>query len=91
MSDLHTSFQKAALEVKSLKQKPSNDELLHLYAFYKQGTDGEITGSRPGLFDLKGRAKFDAWTGLKGTPKDTAMKKYIDLVQSLKTRYGVQT
>ena len=57
--------------------------LLGLYGLYKQATEGDVSGSRPGVFDLKGRAKFDAWAGRKGTSKDDAMKKYVALVGKL--------
>lgn len=76
-------FKKAAEEVKTLKSKPSNETLLQLYSLYKQASDGDVTGSRPGILDLKGRAKFDAWTALKGTQKNVAQDRYIKLVQEL--------
>ena len=86
MSELETEFQKAAKDVQALPQKPSNDDLLQLYAYYKQSTEGEVKGGRPGLLDLKGRAKFDAWSRLKGTSKEIAMKEYVALVQTLQKR-----
>jgi diazepam-binding inhibitor (GABA receptor modulator, acyl-CoA-binding protein) len=83
MSDLATKFEAAQKRVKELTKTPSNDELLELYAFYKQATSGDVAGSRPGMLDLKGRAKFDAWTKKKGTGKDDAMTKYVALVDRL--------
>ena len=50
--------------------------------------EGDVTGSRPGMLDLKGRAKFDAWAKRKGSSKDDAMKKYVALVDSLATELG---
>lgn len=76
-------FKKAAADVMNLKSRPLNDDLLKLYALYKQATEGDVKGSRPGLFDLKGRAKFDAWSLLKGTSFEQASKDYVDLVQKL--------
>jgi diazepam-binding inhibitor (GABA receptor modulating acyl-CoA-binding protein) len=35
-------FDKAAEDVKNLKQTPSDDELLELYALYKQATVGDV-------------------------------------------------
>jgi diazepam-binding inhibitor (GABA receptor modulating acyl-CoA-binding protein) len=61
----------------------STDTLLELYALYKQGTTGDVQGSRPGFTDIKGRKKFDAWTSRKGLSKDQAMIAYVDLVDSL--------
>lgn len=83
MSDLKKKFDAAAKAVQKLAQRPSNEQLLELYALFKQATDGDVTGSRPGMFDLKGRAKFDAWAGKKGTAADSAMKAYVALVTKL--------
>jgi diazepam-binding inhibitor (GABA receptor modulator, acyl-CoA-binding protein) len=83
MSDLAATFEDAQTRVKKLTKTPSNDDLLQLYALYKQGTAGDVTGSRPGMLDLKGRAKFDAWTKTKGTSKEDAMTKYVALVDKL--------
>ena len=82
------AFQSAAQRVKGLKKSPSNDELLQLYALYKQGTSGDVTGSRPSAFKLKDRAKYDAWAKLKGTGKDDAQGKYIALVDGLVAKLG---
>lgn len=84
MTDLKSRFETAAKEAQSLAKKPDNDTLLQLYALYKQATVGDVTGSRPGLFDAVGRAKYDAWAKTKGTTKDAAMQKYVDLVEKLK-------
>jgi acyl-CoA-binding protein len=83
MSDLAAKFEDAQKRAKDLKKTPSNDDLLQLYAFYKQATAGDVSGSRPGMLDMKGRAKFDAWTKTKGTSKDDAMTKYVALVDRL--------
>jgi acyl-CoA-binding protein len=58
--------------------------LLKLYALYKQGSEGDVEGKRPGFTDMVGRAKYDAWAAIKGTSQDDAMQQYIDLVNSLK-------
>jgi acyl-CoA-binding protein len=83
MSDLEARFTDAQARVKTLTKAPSNDDLLELYAFYKQATSGDVSGSRPGMMDFKGRAKFDAWATKKGTAKDAAMTKYVALVDRL--------
>lgn len=84
MSNLKTQFETAVADSKKLSERPSNDILLKLYALYKQSTEGDVTGKRPGFTDLVGRAKFDAWAAAKGTATDAAMQQYIDLVHSLK-------
>ena len=67
---------------------PESDTLLELYALYKQGTAGDVSGSRPGMMDFKGRAKYDAWAKRKGTTKDAAMEAYVALVDRLSGRPG---
>ncbi|MGK7388953.1 MAG: acyl-CoA-binding protein [Candidatus Cyclobacteriaceae bacterium M2_1C_046] len=81
-------FDKAAKEVNELTQKPTNQELLNLYALYKQATEGDVTGDRPGGFDFKGIAKHDAWGELRGISKEDARDKYIEFVDSLKSKYS---
>ena len=84
MSDLKVKFEAAAADSKKLAERPSNDVLLQMYGLYKQGSEGDCEGKRPGFTDMVGRAKYDAWAAIKGTSKNDAMKKYIALVNSLK-------
>ena len=84
MSALKKKFEAAVVDSKKLPERPSNDVLLQLYALYKQSTDGDVEGKRPGFTDMVGRAKYDAWAAIKDTSTDDAMKRYIDLVNSLK-------
>lgn len=79
---LTDEFKKAAEEAKGLPSQ-SNETLLRLYALFKQAESGDISSKRPGMLDLRGRAKWDAWSKLKGTSQDEAMKAYIDLVSEL--------
>ena len=81
--ELPQRFEDAQKRVKTLTSAPSNDTLLELYALYKQATAGDVEGKRPGMLDLKGRAKYDAWAGKKGTAKDKAMESYVALVDKL--------
>lgn len=83
MSELAARFEDAQARVKKLTRTPSTDDMLELYALYKQATTGDVTGSRPGMLDLKGRAKFDAWAKKKATTKDDAMGRYVALVEKL--------
>ena len=80
---LQQTFEQAAKDIKNLSRRPDNQELLTLYALYKQATDGDVTGKRPGMLDVKGRAKYDSWTKQKGTQSDQAKEEYIDLVKQL--------
>ena len=81
-------FEAVQTRVKTLKSTPAPDELLELYALFKQGTVGDVSGSRPGMLDFKGRAKYDAWQGKKGTGKDAAQQSYVTLVEQLVKKYG---
>ena len=81
-------FESAQKRVNELSKRPGNDELLNLYALYKQGTAGDVAGKRPGMLDVKGRAKYDAWASKKGTSQDEAMASYVKLVDDLAQRYG---
>ncbi|MDT8307624.1 MAG: acyl-CoA-binding protein [Anaerolineae bacterium] len=84
MDDLQSRFEQAAAEVQGIATRPSNEVLLKLYALYKQSTAGDVSGKRPGITNLAGRAKYDAWQGVKGMPRAEAMEAYIGLVDELK-------
>jgi acyl-CoA-binding protein len=80
---LQEDFEAAQARVKGLSAAPSSDVLLELYGLFKQATAGDVTGSRPGMMDFKGRAKYDAWSSRKGMSRDAAMRAYIDTARSL--------
>lgn len=84
MSNLKSRFDQAAGDIKLLAERPDNDTLLKLYALYKQGAEGDVSGPKPGFFDFVGTAKYEAWAKLKGTKSDDAMQKYVDLVDKLR-------
>ena len=84
--DLKALFEQSLLDAKKLPSRPGNDDMLSLYAFYKQATSGDVSGERPGFMDFVGGAKFDAWQKLKGDTPEGAMQKYIDKVDALKAR-----
>ena len=83
-TDLNSRFQQAAADSKTLPKRPDNNTLLKLYALYKQATTGDVSGSRPGGFDMEGKLKYDAWAKQKGKTKEAAMQEYIDLIEGLK-------
>jgi acyl-CoA-binding protein len=84
MSQLPAAFEAAVADSKQLPEKPDNMTLLQIYALYKQATAGDVEGKRPGFTDMVGRAKFDAWAGLKGKSTAEAQQEYVDLIESLK-------
>lgn len=81
---LKEDFEQASVESKQLPERPSDENMLKIYALYKQASAGDVTGDRPGLFDFVAGAKYDAWAGLKGKSQEEAMQEYIDLINKLK-------
>ncbi|ETE61511.1 Acyl-CoA-binding protein [Ophiophagus hannah] len=86
---LQADFEAAAEKIKKLKSKPTDDELKELYGLYKQATVGDINIECPGMLDLKGRAKWEAWNLKKGISKDDAMKTYISKANEMIQKYGI--
>ena len=84
MATLEQQFATAQNDVQSLSERPDNDTLLELYSFYKQATEGDVSGDKPGAFDFKARAKYEAWEARKGMKREVAMKAYVRLVEHLK-------
>ncbi|XP_076647829.1 acyl-CoA-binding protein homolog [Halictus rubicundus] len=84
---LDQKFEEAAEATKKFTKRPTDDELLKLYGLYKQGTTGDVNTSRPGMMDLKGKAKWDQWKSNEGMSKDKAKEEYIKLVDSLTAKY----
>jgi acyl-CoA-binding protein len=83
MADLKKQFEAAVANSKSLTERPDNGTLLKIYALYKQASTGDNAEKRPGFVDMVGRAKWDAWNGLKGVTTKDAMKQYVELIESL--------
>ncbi|KAF7691943.1 acyl-CoA-binding domain-containing protein 7 [Silurus meridionalis] len=86
---LQAEFEKIATDIKQLKTRPSDQELLDLYGLYKQATVGDINIDAPGMMDRKGKAKWDAWNSRKGISTDDAMTAYIGIAKELINKYGM--
>jgi len=84
MANLKAAFEAAVAQSKQLPEKPDNMTLLKIYSLYKQATEGDVQGKRPGFADMVGRAKYDAWAAVQGKSADEAMQEYVDLIESLK-------
>ncbi len=84
MSDLDEQFQAAVAASTELKTKPDQETMLKLYSLFKQATEGDVEGKRPGFTNPVGRAKYDARKELVGIPSDQAKQDYVALVDSLK-------
>lgn len=83
MTDINDNFEQAAVAAKSLPAKPDNETLLKLYALYKQGSSGDVSGEKPGFFGFVAATKYEAWEGFKGLGQDEAKQQYTDLVKKL--------
>lgn len=83
MTDIKSTFEKAAVASKSIPTRPDNDTMLKLYALFKQGSSGDVSGDKPGFFDFVATAKYEAWEQIKGLSSDDAMQQYTDLVVKL--------
>jgi acyl-CoA-binding protein len=81
---LQENFNSAVSQSKDLPSRPSNEDLLQLYALFKQATEGDVSGDKPGGFDFKAIAKYSAWEEKKGMDKEKAMQEYVNLVEHLK-------
>jgi diazepam-binding inhibitor (GABA receptor modulator, acyl-CoA-binding protein) len=84
-NELGIQFEDAAKRAQQLGKRPDNESMLMLYSLYKQATVGDVSGKRPGFTDFVGRAKYDAWSKLKGKRSEDAMQAYIDLVNNLES------
>lgn len=85
---LKEDFDAAVQNVTKLSRRPDNEALLDLYGLFKQATEGDVTGSRPGMLDIKGRKKYDAWASRRGMNRDMAMEAYVGLVRRLQSTHG---
>ena len=85
---LNDDFQAAVARSKELPERPANDQLLALYALFKQATDGDVSGDKPGMFDFVAKAKYDAWAEKEGMSAEDAMQAYVDLVNKLEQSMG---
>jgi len=81
--ELQERFEAAVANSKNLSERPSNDILLKIYSLFKQATEGDVQGDRPGGFDFKAIAKYNAWNNQQGKSKDECMTEYVALIESL--------
>ena len=86
--DLYLEFENSAKEINELKKKPDNEELLNLYGLYKQAKFGNNKSSKPSIFNIKDKLKWESWEKQKGKGKIKSCKEYINLVEELKNKYN---
>lgn len=82
-----TNLEEAVALTQKFTSRPGNEELLKLYGLYKQATEGDNVGERPGGFDFKAAAKYNSWLTFKGKTKEEATQAYLDLVEELSKKY----
>lgn len=87
MGSFDEDFNKAVEDVRTLTKRPTDEELLDLYALFKQATEGDNTTPKPSMFNLKAKYKWEAWTKLKGQTSDLAKENYIKKVAELLEKY----
>lgn len=85
---LQEKFAEAQAKVKTLTRRPENEELLDLYALYKQATEGDNQSDEPGMFDIKEKFKWKQWDSKRGMSSTDAMNAYIQLVETLLKKYS---
>lgn len=78
-----SDFEAAVASVNAATTDPGNDTKLRLYALYKQATEGDASGKRPGFTNPVGRAKYDAWAKLAGTSPEDAEAAYVEVAADL--------
>lgn len=86
--NIDLDFKTAAEKIKTLNIHPKDEELLELYGFYKQATQGDINITRPGFWDLKGKAKWDSWNLKKGLTTSEAEDQYVKYVIFMLGKYA---
>ncbi|XP_021095582.1 LOW QUALITY PROTEIN: acyl-CoA-binding domain-containing protein 4 [Heterocephalus glaber] len=74
-------FRAAVSVIQSLPRtgsyRPSYEEMLRFYSYYKQATLGPCLAPRPGFWDPIGRYKWDAWHSLGRMSRAQAMSAYV--------------
>ena len=76
-------FAGARKKVEELYTRMDNKTIRKVYAYYKQATEGDISGKRPSALRFRDRVKFDAWSSISGMSREDAKSAYIDLVNDL--------
>ena len=83
MTDLLAKFESSVNQVTNgtPKKKSSQELKLEFYALFKQATEGDVSTSKPSIFDMVAFAKWNAWNKLKGQSKEQAMEAYVARVE----------
>jgi len=82
--ELEQQFQEALKRSDAMPTQPPNVQLA-LYGLFKQATKGDVTGKRPGMMEMRKRAKYDAWANHRGCSAVDAMRAYVAKIDELNT------
>lgn len=92
MQDIRKRFDDVVAKVRSAPAdgpfRPDNEMKLRMYALYRQACDGDVQGKRPGMLDVVGRFKYDAWAAVGGMAREEAMRRYVAEVEAVERKYG---
>lgn len=81
--ELETKFNKACDYLQHLVNQLEASQLLEFYGLYKQATIGPCNTSKPGIFSMNARAKWNAWNDLSTMNKETAMQTYVSKLDEI--------
>ncbi|MEU9712403.1 acyl-CoA-binding protein [Streptomyces sp. NPDC047967] len=84
----NAEFAQLAEQVKHLPSNPDNATLLKFYAYFKQATVGDNNTEAPGLMDFTGKAKWNAWSDLKGMEQTDATLRYIEAARDMIAKHS---
>lgn len=84
-------FEEAAAHLQSVVHVASREQLLYLYARYKQVKVGNCNTPKPGFFDFEGKQKWEAWKALGDSSPSQAMQEYIAAVKKLDPGWNTQS
>ena len=83
MQSIEKQFEEAQIKLKTLTERPSNEELLNIYGLFKQATEGDNNTKKPSVFDMKGQFKWQSWKDKGSMSVQDACQGYINHVEKL--------
>lgn len=89
--ETETKFNKACDYLQHLVNQLDASALLEFYGLYKQATIGPCNTSKPGIFSMNARAKWNAWNDLGAMSKESAMQSYITKLNEIEPDWDQNT
>lgn len=87
-NDGEEEFTQAANFLQHNTSSVEQNDLLEFYGLYKQATVGKCNTSKPSMFNLQAKAKWNAWNSLGDMTKAKAMEMYVN---KMKTKFPDKT